>query len=226
MDRQQIPAATTSATRREPALLATHNVLRNTYMLLAATLLFSAATAGVSMATNMPYLGLLPTLGIYFGLLFLTHKCRNSAMGIVLVFALTGFLGLTLGPMLSIYLTAVPNGGELVMTSLGLTGLIFMGLSGYVLTTRKDFSFLAGFVVVGFFAILGVIVLSLFMDLSGFQLAISAGIVVLMAGFILFQTSAIIHGGETNYIMATVGLYVSIYNLFTHLLFLLGMGDD
>jgi modulator of FtsH protease len=225
MDRQRNLGAT-SATRRELSLLATHTVLRNTYMLLAATLLFSAATAGVAMAMNMPYLGLLPTLGIYFGLLFLTSKFRNSAMGIVLVFALTGFLGLTLGPMLSMYLTAVPNGSELVMSSLGLTGLIFIGLSGYAITTRKDFSFLAGFVVVGFFAILGVIVLSLFMDLSAFQLAISAGVVVLMAGFILFQTSSIIHGGETNYIMATIGLYVSIYSLFTHLLILLGMGDD
>jgi len=225
MDRQRNLAAT-STTQREPSLLATHKVLRSTYMLLAATLLFSAATAGVAMAVNMPYLGILPTLGIYFGLLFLTSKFRNSAMGIVLVFALTGFLGLTLGPLLSVYLTAVPNGSELVMSSLGLTGLIFVGLSGYAITTRKDFSFLAGFVVVGFFAILGVIVLSLFMDLSAFQLAISAGVVVLMAGLILFQTSAIIHGGETNYIMATITLYVSIYNLFTNLLFLLGMGDD
>lgn len=225
MDRQRNVA--TSTVRHEPSLLATHKVLRNTYMLLAATLFFSAGTAGLALAMNMPFLGLLPTIGIYIGLFFLTNKFRDSGLGLLCVFALTGFLGLTLGPLLSVYLTSVPNGGELVMSSLGLTGLIFVALSGYAITTRKDFSFLAGFVVVGFFAILGTWALALFgFDFSPFQLVISAGIVILMAAFILFQTSAIIHGGETNYIMATVGLYVTIYNLFTNLLFLLGMGDD
>lgn len=210
----------------QESLLQTHKVLRNTYLLLAATLVFSAAMAGLAMAIGMPYLGPIVTLAGYFGLLFLTYRLKNSAAGIASVFALTGFMGLTLGPMLSAYLTAVPNGGQLVMTSLGLTGVIFAGLSAYVLKTRKDMSFMGGFLTVGMFALLGVILVSLFVDLSAFQMAISAGVVLLMGAFILWQTSAIIHGGEDNYILATVGLYVSIYNLFVNLLALLGMGGD
>ena len=226
MENQRVTARTATYTGREASLLSTHKVLRNTYMLLAATLLFSAAMAGVAMALNVPYFGPLLTLGGYFGLLFLVYKTRDSAAGLISVFALTGFMGVTLGPLLSFYLTTVPNGGELVMTSLGLTGLIFAALSGYVLTTRKDFSFMAGFLMVGLIAMLGVIVVGLFVDLSAFQMAISAGIILLMGAFILFQTSAIIHGGETNYILATVSLYVSIYNIFINLLALLGMGDE
>ena len=212
---------------REASLLSTHKVLRNTYMLLAATLLFSAGTAGIAMATNMPPLGLWITLGGYIGLLFLTHKFSDSAIGLVCVFALTGFLGLTLGPLLSMFLTSVPNGSQLVMTSLGLTGLIFVSLSAYAIATKKDFSFLAGFIIVGFVLIVGTWLMAMFgINYAPFQMAISAGIVILMTAFILFQTSAIIHGGETNYILATVGLYVTIYNLFTNLLLLLGMGDE
>lgn len=210
---------------RESAL-ATNKVLKNTYLLLAMTLLFSAAMAGVGMAVNMPFISPIITLVGYFGLLFLTYKFKNSAAGIVCVFALTGFMGLTLGPLLSLYITAVPNGGELVLTSLATTGLIFLALSAYVLTTRKDFSFMGGFLMVGMLGLLGVIVIGLFVDLSAFQLAISAGVVLLMAGLILYQTSAIIHGGETNYILATVTLYVSLYNIFVHLLMLFGMGGD
>jgi len=166
------------------------------------------------------------TLVGYFGLLFLTSKLRNSAMGIVCVFALTGFMGLTLGPLLSAYIENVPNGGELVLTSLGTTGLIFLALSAYVLTTRKDFSFMSGFLMVGLLGMICVIVIGFFVDMSAFSMAISAGIVLLMSGMILFQTSAIIHGGERNYIMATIGLYVSLYNIFIHLLMLFGMGGD
>jgi modulator of FtsH protease len=210
---------------RESAL-ATNKVLKNTYMLLAATLLFSAAMAGVSMAIAMPYPGAIVTLVGYFGLLFLTHKLQNSVWGLACVFALTGFMGLTLGPILSAYLTAVPNGGELIMTSLGVTGLTFLGLSAYVLTTRKDFSFMGGFLMVGMLGLLGVILVGLFVDLSAFQMAISAGIVLLMAGFILYETSAIIHGGQRNYVLATVGLYVALYNIFINLLMLFGLGGD
>lgn len=206
--------------------VAANGVLRNTYLLLSATLLFSAAMAGLAMATGMPYLGPVITLVGYFGLLFLTYRLRNSAAGIVSVFALTGFMGLTLGPMLSAYLTTMPNGGELIMTSLGITGLLFAGLSAYVLRTRRDFSFMGGFLTVGLFGLLGVIVVGLFVDLSAFQMAISSAIVLLMAGYILYETSAIIHGGQTNYILATVSLYVSIYNIFVNLLALLGMGGD
>jgi modulator of FtsH protease len=210
---------------RESAL-ATNKVLKNTYMLLAATLLFSAAMAGVSMAIAMPYPGAIVTLVGYFGLLFLTHKLQNSVWGLACVFALTGFMGLTLGPILSAYLTAVPNGGELIMTSLGATGLTFLGLSAYVLTTRKDFSFMGGFLMVGMLGLLGVILVGLFVDLSAFQMAISAGIVLLMAAYILYETSAIIHGGQRNYVLATVGLYVALYNIFINLLMLFGLGGD
>ena len=210
---------------RESAL-ATNKVLKNTYMLLSATLIFSAIMAGVGMATNMPFINPIVTLVGYFGLLFLTYKFKNSSLGLLFVFALTGFMGLTLGPLLSAYIANVPNGGELVLTSLATTGLIFLGLSAYVLTTRKDMSFMGGFLMVGMLGLLGVIVIGLFIDLSAFQMAISAGVVLLMAGMILYQTSAIIHGGETNYILATVSLYVSLYNIFIHLLMLFGMGGD
>lgn len=214
--------------RPEVSVLATNKVIRNTYILLAMTLLFSALTAGLSMAFNLPHPGLLLTLVGYFGLLFLTTKLRNSVWGLVSIFALTGFMGLTLGPIINLYLTKFTNGAELVMMAMGGTGLIFLGLSGYALSTRKDFSFLGGFlmvgILVGFLAGLGAI----FFQLPGLALAVSSMFVLLMAGLILYQTSEIIHGGETNYIMATITLYVSIYNLFTSLLHLLGVfgGDE
>ena len=225
MNRQTATSAALSQT--QSAVLATNKVLRNTYMLLSMTLLFSALTAGVSMALNLPHPGILLTLGGYFGLLFLTAKYRDSSLGIAFVFALTGFMGYTLGPMLNAYLS-LPNGGQMVMTALGGTGVIFLGLSGYALTSRKDFSFMGGFLMVGilvaFLAGLGAI----FFEMPALSLAVSAMFVLLMAGLILYQTSEIIHGGETNYIMATVTLYVSIYNLFTSLLHLLGVfgGDE
>jgi len=203
-------------------------MLRNTYMLLSMTLLFSALTAGLSMLLNLPHPGMVITLVGYFGLLFLTTKLRNSAWGLVSIFALTGFMGLTLGPIINMYLHAFTNGDQLVMTALGGTGVIFLGLSAYALTTRKDFSFMGGFLMVGvlvaFLAGLGAI----FFTIPALSLAVSAMFILLMAGMILFQTSAIVHGGETNYIMATVSLYVSIYNLFLSLLQLLGVigGDE
>jgi len=206
--------------------LATNKVLKNTYMLLSATLIFSAVMAAVSVAINMPHPGLLISLGGMFGLLYLTHKFKNSAMGLVFVFAFTGFLGLLLGPMLNIYLESVPNGGQLILTALGATGLIFLSLSAYVLTTGKDMSFMGGFLMIGLFGLVGVVILGFFVNLSAFQMAISAGFVLLMSGFILFDTSRIIHGGETNYITATIGLYLNIYIMFQHLLMLFGMGRD
>ena len=218
---------TTARAGAQSVVTATNKVIRNTYKLLSMTLLFSALTAGVAMALKLPHPGLLLTLGGYFGLLFLTAKFRDSALGLACVFALTGFMGYTLGPVLSAYL-AVPNGGQVVMTAMGATGAIFLGLSGYALTTRKDFSFMGGFLMVGilvaFLAGLGAV----FFALPGLSLAVSAMFVLLMAGLILYETSNIIHGGETNYIMATVTLYVSIFNLFTSLLHLLGFmsGDE
>ncbi len=216
-----------AATRTQTTVLATNNVIRNTYTLLSMTLLFSALTAGVSMTLNLPHPGLLLTLGGYFGLLFATTKFRNSALGIGFVFALTGFMGYTLGPILNSYLS-MPNGGEVVMTAMGATGAIFLGLSGYALVSRKDFSFMGGFLMVGilvaFLAGLGAV----FFEMPALSLAVSSMFVLLMAGLILYETSNIIHGGETNYIMATVTLYVSIFNLFTSLLHLLGFmnGED
>ncbi len=217
----------TTISRTAGSTLATNKLIRNTYTLLSLTLLFSAATAGLSVMLNLPHPGLVLTLVGYFGLLFLTHKLRNSVWGIAAVFALTGFMGLTLGPIISLYL-GLPNGGQIVMTALGGTGAIFLGLSGYVLTTRKDFTFMGGFLMVGILvAFLGSLG-ALFFDIPGMQLAISAMFVLLMSGFILYQTSQLIHGGENNYILATVSLYVSIYNLFLSLLQIIGAfsGDD
>jgi len=222
---QNATTATYQDAVRESAL-STNKVLKNTYLLLSATLLFSAAMAALAMAFNMPFINPIVTLVGYFGLLFLTTRFRNSAIGIICVFALTGFMGLTLGPLLSAYIENVPNGGQLVLTSLGTTGLIFLALSAYVLTSRKDFSFMGGFLMVGMLGLLAVIVIGFFVDMSAFSMAISAGIVLLMSGMILFQTSAIIHGGERNYIMATISLYVSLYNIFINLLMLFGMGGD
>ena len=212
-----------AVTRPAQAVLTTNKLIRNTYTLLAMTLLFSAVTAGLSVVFNLPHPGLIITLVGYFGLLFLTSKFRNSALGLLFVFALTGFMGLTLGPIISAYLTMFSNGSQLVMTAMGGTGIIFLGLSGYALTTQKDFSFMGGFLMVGilvaFLAGLGALIFSI----PALALAVSAMFILLMSGLILWQTSEMVHGGETNYIMATVTLYVAIFNLFTSLLHLLGV---
>lgn len=204
------------------SVLATNRVLRNTYILLGLTLLFSALTSGLAMISNAPPLNPFVTLIGYFGLLFLTNFLRNSAWGILSIFALTGFMGYTLGPILNHYIQAFSNGHELIMMSLGSTGLIFFALSGYALVSRKDFSFMAGFLMVGmlvaFLASLG----ALFFHIPGLMLAVSGMFVLLSSALILFQTSQIIHGGETNYIMATITLYISLYNLFISLLQLFG----
>lgn len=209
------------------ASLASHKVLRNTYTLLAMTLLFSGAMAGLSLAMQWPHPGLLITLVGYFGLLFLTTRFRNSALGLVFVFALTGFMGVTLGPIIGQYLS-LPGGGQIVMTAMAGTGAIFLGLSAYALISRRDFSFMGGFLAVGILvAFLAGIGAYLF-AIPALSLAVSALFVLLMSGLILYQTSEIINGGETNYIMATVTLFVSIFNLFISLLQLLGFagGDD
>jgi modulator of FtsH protease len=207
--------------------LATNKVLRNTYMLLSLTLLFSALTAGFAMATNAPPLHWLITLGGYFGLLFVVTRLRDSAWGLAAVFALTGFLGYTLGPILNFYLS-LPNGPQVVMTALAGTGAIFLALSSYALVSRKDFSFMGSFLMVGilvaFLAGLG----AMLFNIPMLSLAVSGMFILLMSGLILWQTSEIIHGGETNYIMATVTLYITIFNLFLSLLQILGIfsGDD
>ena len=200
-----------------------NKVLRNTYALLSITLLFSAITATLSMVNQWPHPGLIITLVGYFGLLFLARRFRNSALGIVFVFALTGFMGLTLGPIISFYLTALPNGGQIVMTAMGGTGIIFLGLSAYALTTRKDFSFLGGMLFAGILVAFLAGLCAIIFSIPALSMAVSAMFILLMSGLILYQTSQIIHGGETNYIMATVTLYVAIYNLFLSLLHLLGI---
>ena len=208
--------------------VADNRLIRNTYTLLAMTLLFSAATAGLSMALDLPRMGVLVTLVGYFGLLFMVTRLRNSVWGLAAVFGLTGFMGLTLGPILEAYLTLLPNGGQVVMMAMGGTGAVFLGLSGYALTSRRDFSFMGGFltagILVAFLAGLGAI----FFQLPALSLGVSAMFVLLMSGLILYETSNLVQGYETNYIMATVSLYVAIYNLFLSLLQLLGFagGED
>jgi len=207
--------------RGETASLQANKVLRNTYALLSMTLLFSALTAGISAALNLHHPGLLLTLLGYFGLLFATTRYRNSGLGLVFVFALTGFMGYTLGPILNAYL-ALANGGQLVMTAMGASGAIFLGLSGYALVSRRDFNFMGSFLMVGILVGFLAGIVAILFQMPALSLAVSAVFVLLMAGLILYETSNIVHGGETNYIMATVTLFVSIFNLFTSLLHLLG----
>lgn len=205
--------------------LAANKVIRNTYMLLSMTLAFSALVAGVSVALKLPHPGIIITLIGYFGLLFLTMKLRSSVWGLASVFALTGFMGYTLGPIIGHYLN-MPNGAQTVMTAMGGTAVIFLGLSMYAITTRKDFSFMGGFLMVGMLVAFAASLAGIFLQIPALSLAISAAMVLLMSGFILFETSNIIHGGETNYVMATVSLFVSIFNLFTSLLHLLGITSN
>ena len=204
---------------------AVSKVLKNTYLLLSMTLAFSAFTAYLSQgfAPLNPWLFLIGA----FGLLFLTHKLANSAWGLVSVFAFTGFFGFALGPIINSYLQTAA-GSAIVMQALGGTAIIFLSLSAYALVSRKDFSFLSGFLMVGGIVLILGVVASLLLNISGLQLALSAGFMLFASAAILFQTSAIIHGGERNYILATITLYMSIYNIFVSLLQLLGIfgGDD
>ena len=210
----------------QPSVLQTNKVLRNTYMLLAMTLAFSAVCAGIAMAVGIsPMMSLVMTIGAFITL-FVVQKKADSASGIYWVFAFTGLMGASLGYTLNFYLCVAGPG--LIMEALGATALVFFALSGYALTTKKDFSFMGGFLVVGLVVVLVAAIANIFFAVPAVSLAISAAIVFIMSGFILFDTSRIIHGGETNYIRATVSLYLNIYNLFTSILHLLGAfgGDD
>lgn len=207
--------------------LSTNKVLKNTYMLLGMTLLFSAFTAGVSMAIGLGQgMALVLTL-VGFGLLFVVHKMADTSKGLLAIFAFTGVMGAAIGPMLNYYL-AMPGGPALVMQALGGTAVVFFGLSAYALTTRKDFSYMGGFLMVGLLVAVVAMIANIFLAIPALSLTISAAIVMIMSGLILFDTSRIINGGETNYIRATVSLYLDIYNLFIHLLSLLTAfsGDD
>jgi len=214
--------------RTTESVLLTNRVLRNTDALLSMTLIFSAFTAWVAMAINMRPLGWMITLGVYFGLLFITTKLRNSVWGIASVFALTGFLGLTIGPYVNLVTHAYSNGHEIVMMALGGTGVTFLALSGFALTTRKDFSGIGKFLMVGILVAFLASIGNIFFQIPALSLAVSGMFIMLMAGLILYQTQQIVNGGETNYLMATVTLYIAIYNMFMSLLHLLSvfMGED
>jgi modulator of FtsH protease len=214
------------ASRASSSALATNKLIRNTYTLLSMTLLFSAATAVAGVMMNVSQgLALGATIGAIAMLWFVLPRTANSATGIPVIFGITGLLGLGLGPVLNFYLAVNPS---IVMTAMGGTGAIFLGLSAYALTTRKDFSFLAGFLMVGMFVVIGAMLANLFLNIPAMALALDVGIIMIMSGFILFQTSTLVNGGETNYIMATASLFLSILNLFQALLHLLGAfgGDD
>jgi len=214
--------------RPQTRVVETNKVLRNTYALLSMTLLFSALTAAISMNLTLgPGTYLLSVGGAFLLIWLVLPRTAKSAAGIGVVFAITGLLGFSLGPILNQYL-ALSNGSEIIMTALGGTGVIFLGLSGYALTTRRDFSFLGGMLFVGLLVILIAALANIFLAIPALSLAISAIVILLFSGFILYDTSRILNGGETNYIMATVSLYLSIFNIFIHLLSLLGAlgGDD
>ncbi len=216
--------------RSEQSVLQTNKVIRNTYLLLAMTLVFSAITAGISMAINPPMIVYIGSVLVSFVMIFILNKMQNSAAALPLTFLFTGLMGFGLGPILNHYL-GLPNGGEIVMTAMGMTALTFVGLSAYVLTSRKDFSFMGGFLAAGsmvlIIAMIALFVLPMFgVNVGGFGLAFSALVVLLMSGFILYDTSNIVNGTYTNYIMATVSLYLNIYNLLVHLLSLVGAFSD
>jgi modulator of FtsH protease len=215
----------TAVARPEGAILQINKLIKNTYILLSMTLIFSAATAFLSVALQASFGTAFVATLVGIGLLwFVLPKTANSATGIPVIFGITGLLGFGLGPIIGYYLAVNPS---IVMTALGGTGAIFLGLSGYALTTRKDFSFMGGFLMVGLLVVIGAAILNIFFAMPALFLAINAAIVMIMSGLILYQTSSLIRGGETNYIMATAGLFLSILNMFTALLHLFGaLGDD
>jgi len=213
--------------RSSSSVVSINKVLRNTYILLSLTLLFSGLTAALSMILNMPPMTYL--ISVISGMIiamFVLPRFANSTAGIGIVFLITGLLGFGLGPILTMY-ASLPNGSNIIMLSLVGTGVIFMGLSAYALVTRKDFSFLGGFLMVGFLLILLAALANIFLQIPAMSLMISAVVILIMSGFILYDTSRIIHGGETNYVLATIGLYMTIFNIFISLLQILGiMGND
>ncbi len=203
----------------------THKVLKNTYLLLSFTLLFSAITAGIAIATDLGHIGGLVCMLLAFVMMFVVNKTADSSKGLVAIFAFTGLMGASIGPMLDNYL-AMSNGPQLVLQALGGTALIFFSLSAYVLTTKKDFSFMGGFLMVGLILVVIASIANIFLAIPAFSLAISGVVILVMSGLILFDTSRIINGGETNYIRATVSLYLNIYNIFVNLLYILGITND
>ena len=218
--------ANIAISRNETAVLVTNKLIRNTYTLLSLTLLFSAMTCAISMGLGVGRgAGLVTSLAALGLLWFVLPKTAHSSAGLGVVFAITGLLGFGLGPVISSYLT-LANGSQIVMTALGGTGAIFLGLSTYALTTKRDFSFMGGFLIVGMLVVLGAALLNIFLAVPALSLTISAVVVMLMSGFILYDTSRMVNGGETNYVLATISLYLNILNLFTSLLHLLGLSSS
>ncbi len=217
--------APSTATGGSVASASAQRVLRNTYALLAMTLLFSAGVAAAGVAFKLPAPGLILTLVGTFGLLFAVHKLQNSGWALPAVFGLTGFMGYTLGPMLSAVLT-LPGGAQSIAMALGATGVTFLALSAWALTSKRDFSFMSGFLFAGMVIALLAGLAAMFFNMPALGLAVSAMVALLSAGLILMETSRIVHGGETNYVLATVSLYVSVFNLFTSLLSLFGLGGS
>lgn len=221
-----MPTQIASIRTASSAVVTTNKLIRNTYMLLSMTLLFSAVTATLSVVMQMPPMTYMVSVGIAIALMWLVlPRTAQSASGLGVVFAITGLLGFALGPILSMYLK-LPHGPQLVATALGGTGVIFLGLSAYALTTRRNFNFMGGFLFVGMLVVLGASLANIFLAIPAMSLAISAVVVMLMSGFILFDTSRMVNGGEDNYILATIGLYMNIFNLFVSLLQLLGIASD
>jgi modulator of FtsH protease len=215
-----------AVSRPRLSALEANKVLKNTYLLLSATLAFSAVMAMLSMALNMPPMVYMISIiaSMVLGM-FVLPKAAQSSAGIGVIFLITGLLGFGLGSILEIYL-AMSNGTQIVATALGGTGIIFLGLSGYALTSKKDFSFLGGFLFAGMMVVVLAIIASLFVQIPALSLTISAAVIMLMSGFILFDTSRIINGGETNYIMATYGIFLSVFNIFISLLQILGITSN
>ena len=224
----QSPFSAVTRTARIGSAIETNKLIRNTYTLLSVTLLFSALMAGVSVMLRVPPMGYLLSIGAAFLLMWMVlPKTSNSASGIGVVFAITGLMGFALGPIISMYM-GLPNGSQIVGTAFGGTAAIFLGLSGYALVSRRDFSFLGGFLFTGMIVVLLAAIGNIFFAIPALSLAVSAAVIFIMSGFILYDTSRMVNGGETNYIHATVSLYLSIFNIFVHLLHLLGVmgGDD
>jgi len=214
-------------TRTSDRSVEINKVLRNTYLLLSVTFLFSAAMATVSTFLYMPPMTYLICIGLSFAIIwFVLPKTANSASGIFVVFAITGLMGFGIGPLLNQYL-AMSNGSQIVGTALGGTGLIFFALSAYALTTKKDFSFMGGFLLVGLMVAIAASLANIFLQISGLSLAISSAIIMIMSGFILYDTSQMIHKPESsNYILMTVSLFLNIFNIFISLLHILGFASD
>ncbi|MDC0213459.1 Bax inhibitor-1/YccA family protein [Gammaproteobacteria bacterium] len=216
-----------SVSAAELSVLETNKVLKNTYLLLSATLGFSALTALFSMSLNIGgFMPLIMMIGAMVLGMFVLPKTANSSAGIGVIFLITGMLGFAIGPMLNTYL-GLSNGSQVVLTALGGTAAIFVGLSAYAVNSKKDFSFMGGMLIGGMITVFVLIIANIFLQMPGLQLLISGAVIMLMSGFILMDTSRIVLGGETNYILATFGMYLSIFNIFIHLLAILGiMSED